>query len=536
VAEGDVVESRGRGVLQLGDGTRIAFGPLSRFTVAALFADATGTREVLLRLDYGRLRVRLGPASQARVRIDTPSGSGSLVDRADATFEVGRDNSVRLRVHGGRTDFGNDKGRAAIRAGERLTLYSPVDNLDRINDFNTYDEDGFDRWVAQVTALRRTESAGRVPPEIRYYADDLDNHGKWVYVDDCAAWCWSPSGVATDWRPYSDGRWGAYAGGMTWISDEPWGYVTYHHGRWGWGASFGWYWIPGVSYAPAWVAWNSSDAYFGWAPLGYRNQPCAWGYGAWGGGFCWNILGVGMIGRRDYRGAYQYDPRIIGQFNRPQAGGTPWFRSRMIVSRAEFHDPAQFRRVAEHRELARERSQSYERAAQAATGRTLLRRDGPPAAGGPRAFEAGLARSQARPILRESARNPGWTQDRAPGGRMEGRPRVENRPGEVARPDAGRPGGARPEPGRIETGRSAPGWERPRREEARPEPQRERPRSEDRRAEPQRPAMREEPRAPREAPRMESRPAAPARSESRPAPAPARPEPRPSREGGHEHR
>ena len=73
VAEGDVVESRGRGVLQLGDGTRIAFGGATRFTVAALFTDRKGEKQVLLRLDYGRLRVLLGGQSDARFRVDTPS-------------------------------------------------------------------------------------------------------------------------------------------------------------------------------------------------------------------------------------------------------------------------------------------------------------------------------------------------------------------------------------------------------------------------------------------------------------------------------
>ena len=55
ISEGDVVESRGRGVLQLGDGTRVAFGGATRFTVAALFTDRKGEKQVLLRLDYGRL-------------------------------------------------------------------------------------------------------------------------------------------------------------------------------------------------------------------------------------------------------------------------------------------------------------------------------------------------------------------------------------------------------------------------------------------------------------------------------------------------
>ena len=146
-----------------------------------------------------------------------------------------------------------------------------------------------------VLDLRRGPSWDRVPAEIRYYSDDLDENGEWVYVDEYRTWCWRPLRVSAEWRPYWRGRWGAYPGGMTWISDEPWGYVTYHHGRWGWGAGLGWYWIPGIHYAPAWVAWQSSDAYFGWAPMGYYNRPVSWGYGAWGGGFCWNVVEINFI-------------------------------------------------------------------------------------------------------------------------------------------------------------------------------------------------------------------------------------------------
>lgn len=94
VAEGDVVESRGRGVLQLGDGSRIAFGSSTRFQVAALFTDQKGARQVLLRLDYGRLRVMVGSQSEARIRIDTPSGTATLADKSSASCEVEQDRSV----------------------------------------------------------------------------------------------------------------------------------------------------------------------------------------------------------------------------------------------------------------------------------------------------------------------------------------------------------------------------------------------------------------------------------------------------------
>ena len=42
VGEGDVVESRGRGVLQLGDGSRVAFDAGTRFTVGGSFYGSSG--------------------------------------------------------------------------------------------------------------------------------------------------------------------------------------------------------------------------------------------------------------------------------------------------------------------------------------------------------------------------------------------------------------------------------------------------------------------------------------------------------------
>ena len=52
------------------------------------------------------------------------------------------------------------------------------------------------------------------------------------------------------------------------MSDEPWGWATYHYGRWVLlEEGPGWVWVPGYEWGPAWVAWRSSDDYIGWAPL-----------------------------------------------------------------------------------------------------------------------------------------------------------------------------------------------------------------------------------------------------------------------------
>jgi hypothetical protein len=78
---------------------------------------------------------------------------------------------------------------------------------------------------------------------------------------------WTPRNVASSWRPYEDGHWVWTDEGWTWISDEPYGWATYHYGRWYDDPDYGWEWIPGDEWAPAWVSWQEGDDYIGWAPL-----------------------------------------------------------------------------------------------------------------------------------------------------------------------------------------------------------------------------------------------------------------------------
>jgi hypothetical protein len=520
IAEGDVVESRGRGVLQLGDGTRIAFGGATRFTVAALFTDQKGEKQVLLRLDHGRIRVLLGGQSDARFRVDTPSGTATCRDKGAFTLEAERDRVVRLKVHSGRVTFANERDETRITAGERLTVYSPQDNLDRVRGFNTYEGDDFDRWSERALVLKRGESWERVPSEIRYYANDLDDHGRWVNSGEYG-WVWQPNGVAEDWRPYYQGRWAPYSGGMTWISDEPWAYVAYHHGRWHWSLGVGWFWIPGIHYSPAWVAWNHTPGYYGWAPLGYYNTPCHWGYGAWGGGFAWNIVSVNHINHWNIHTRIHSDVHVLRTFG----GGTgstnwtgggrdlrpPWRRTPLLVSHTEFRNPGQMQSAFRH-EVNRERLGAYERQAQAATGRTIFRRE----------VQPHTPSGNARPSTPGVGPQRVPFEDRRP--QNAGRPADRTTPRE--RPHEDRPvdRGREPAPGRgTEPSPRDRGIEpRPHTEDRRPEPApRERPveprpRLEDRRPEP----------APRERP-LETRPRV---EERRPEPAPRErlPETRPA--------
>jgi hypothetical protein len=95
----------------------------------------------------------------------------------------------------------------------------------------------------------------------------LEPYGSWVNVSSYGR-CWHPREVTADWSPYTVGHWEWTDAGWYWASDEPWGWACFHYGSWDNDPQYGWVWIPGTDWAPAWVTWRYSDAYIGWAPCG----------------------------------------------------------------------------------------------------------------------------------------------------------------------------------------------------------------------------------------------------------------------------
>ncbi len=97
------------------------------------------------------------------------------------------------------------------------------------------------------------------------FQQPLSPYGEWVTTGSYGS-VWRPH-VAAGWRPYYYGRWEWTNEGWLWVSDEPFGWATYHYGRWAWDRGFGWIWVPGTQWAPAWVSWRYSGDVIGWAPL-----------------------------------------------------------------------------------------------------------------------------------------------------------------------------------------------------------------------------------------------------------------------------
>jgi hypothetical protein len=118
--------------------------------------------------------------------------------------------------------------------------------------------------LSGVVLENRAQAQDTVSIDLFY--QELSPYGEWSpHIE--FGYIWQPYEVGPEWKPYTGGRWEWSDQGWIWISYEPWGWATYHYGRWVYDDYQGWIWIPGTTWAPAWVSWHQSPEYIGWAPL-----------------------------------------------------------------------------------------------------------------------------------------------------------------------------------------------------------------------------------------------------------------------------
>ena len=180
------------------------------------------------------------------------------------------------------------------------------------------------------------------PINVGSFYSSLGTQGEWITVDG-GTYAWRPDGVAPDWRPYYDGQWVWTDDGWYWQSEEPWAWATYHYGRWYHDDYYGWCWIPGYEWAPAWVEWRYGGTAVGWAPLGpYAVFSTSWGihyrrYWATPS-YWWSFAECGYMGR-PHMGQYIYrsdeNNRFIG---RTRTAGSVRYDNGRILTRGPERD------------------------------------------------------------------------------------------------------------------------------------------------------------------------------------------------------
>jgi hypothetical protein len=306
VVEGDRLSTtNGRVEVLFPDGSTL---DLDEFSTADFLAPG------LIRLAAGRAFLLVTRDSSTRYQIDTPVASARIDGPGEfrvAALPNRNSSETELAVVRGFATLTTEQGSTSLRAGERSVA---VDNSSpsRPEGFNSARFDAFDRWVADRRDARvATTSAQYLPGDLRVYGGTLDRYGSWQYTQPYG-YVWYPT-VTAGWRPYYNGYWSPVRRyGWTWIGGDVWAWPTHHFGRWGYGRG-SWFWIPGRTWAPAWVSWADATDYVSWCPLGFDGRPVfalSIGYGdPWTG---WVVVPRRSFGYRGYyANRYAVAPHLI---------------------------------------------------------------------------------------------------------------------------------------------------------------------------------------------------------------------------------
>lgn len=278
--DGEVDDSPANMPLLAGDRVRTRDGRVEILFAggATLHLDANTTVDFqsddLIRLLDGRIRLSIpGAIGAISYRVDTPSGWAQIAQPGEyrlAILNGQQGQELELAVLRGGAELLTDAGRTVLRAGERAyARASTVPSSAYV--FNSARWDAFDRWSETQRDQRLGVSAQYLPEEVRPYSASFDRYGSWRN-DPTHGYVWYPT-VSTDWRPYYHGRWVPLpAYGWTWVGRDRWDWPTHHYGRWGFSGGV-WFWIPGRTWASAWVSWAVAPDYVSWCPLGWNNRP-----------------------------------------------------------------------------------------------------------------------------------------------------------------------------------------------------------------------------------------------------------------------
>lgn len=204
-----------------------------------------------------------------------------------------------------------------------------------------------------LTGMGTKARAQDVTVSYQTFYDNLSPYGQWIY-DPQYGNVWVPNEDG-DFRPYgSRGHWVMTDYGNTWVSDDPWGWACYHYGRWTYNPYYGWVWIPGYEWAPAWVSWRYGGGYCGWAPLGPGisvgigyNCPDSW----------WVFVGPQYMYRPDcfhywrgpsYNTTYIHQTTIINNYYVDNGTHVRYnYGPRADVIQRDTHQPVQVYRVSQ---------------------------------------------------------------------------------------------------------------------------------------------------------------------------------------------
>jgi len=267
--EGDRIwaADRGRVELNMKDGAYLRLDQKSALEVLTLEKDSCQ-----LHLSTGHLFVNYRDKDNAFLQIETPESSLRAYEKSKFRIDVFDSGRTEITNFRGTIYAESREGRTQIEKGRTLYItergdaeFGPLPPADEWEKWNRQRDTKLAEWKPPSKYL---------PGELRSYSRDLDENGRWVYVEEYGQ-VWTPNVViSVGWAPYRVGRWVWIGGDYTWVSYEPWGWAPYHYGRWAFVGHIGWCWVPpvrgAVYWGPGYVGWVVTPTYVSWVPLAPR--------------------------------------------------------------------------------------------------------------------------------------------------------------------------------------------------------------------------------------------------------------------------
>ncbi len=247
---------------------------------------------IAVSIPEGRLSVNITAFDKDRsyFEIDAPKTTVAVQRKGMYRVDAGKKDGSEIRVSV--TDEGearvySENAGFTLKNGRSTRVFIDGPN---VGEWETTEAaqyaDEFDSWAldrdATIAKLLKNSFYNKYYDNDIYGAEDLNDYGEWIHLR-TYGYVWRPyrSAVSNfaDWSPYRYGYWRWIPPfGWTWVNDEPWGWATYHHGRWFY-ENGEWYWSPYGSYRyarswwfPALVVMSIFNDDIYWYPLPYQNN------------------------------------------------------------------------------------------------------------------------------------------------------------------------------------------------------------------------------------------------------------------------
>lgn len=289
VVEGDEIATDGasRVEIQFDKSTHLRLGENAFVKIANLQDEG-----IAVSLSLGTLNVRITSFNKDKAffEIDAPKTTFAVQRAGSYRIDAGKDGDAEIRVaatNGGEARVYSESAGFTVKDGRSARIFIDGANAGEWEAADaTKFSDDFDTWALDrdSTIASRLKDAyyDKYYDDDIYGADDLNGNGDWVYTKQYGyVWRPFPGSISSyaDWSPYRYGHWRWMPPfGWIWVNDEPWGWATYHHGRWFYTDGH-WSWSPYGYYRPSRSWWEPALVVISivsdnicWYPLPYHHR------------------------------------------------------------------------------------------------------------------------------------------------------------------------------------------------------------------------------------------------------------------------